>query len=43
MWRWRRGNTRGGCVLIPIPCECLLSPILILLLPVLALLWAFVF
>src|SRR5918998_3270289 len=24
-WR-RRGNTRGGCVIIPVPCGCVVAP-----------------
>jgi hypothetical protein len=28
-WR-RRGNTRGGCIIIPIPCGCITSPVVVL-------------
>jgi hypothetical protein len=36
---WRRGNTRGGCIVIP--CGCIVPPLL--LLPVVILGWLFVF
>ena len=38
MFGWRRGNTRGGCVIIP--CGCLLSPLFVL--PAVVLAWLFV-
>jgi hypothetical protein len=28
-WR-RRGNTRGGCIIVPIPCGCVASPLVLL-------------
>ena len=31
MFRWRRGRTRGGCIIVPVPCGCLVSAPLLLL------------
>ena len=31
MFRWRRGRTRGGCIIVPIPCGYLISASLLLL------------
>jgi len=38
MFRWRRGNARGGCIVIP--CGCLVT--LPLLLPGAAVVWLLV-
>ncbi len=38
-WR-RRGRTRGGCIIVPIPCGCLLSPLVLIPGAIVARRWA---